>query len=127
MLAALRMVEAVAELAVRGEGPVWSVRIGLHSGPVAAGVVGVRKFAFDIWGNTVNLASRMESSGEVGRVNLSETTYGLVSEFIQCEERGEIQTKDKRNLRMYFAVGLRPGVEFETLYTTRFGVPPKKW
>ena len=128
VLAALRMVDAVAELAVRGEGPVWSVRIGLHSGPVAAGVVGVRKFAFDIWGNTVNLASRMESSGAVGRVNLSETTFQMVSEFIECEERGEVQTKDKRDLNMYFAAGLRPELAqpevFERLYRERFGEAP---
>ncbi|HXJ42385.1 MAG TPA: adenylate/guanylate cyclase domain-containing protein [Bryobacteraceae bacterium] len=129
VLAALRMAEAVDDLAERGEGPVWRVRIGLHSGPVAAGVVGVRKFAFDIWGNTVNLASRMESSGAPGRVNLSETTFHMVSDFIECEERGEIQTKDKRGLLMYFAVGLRPELTapdaFERLYSDRFGERPR--
>ncbi len=128
VLAALKMVEAVEELALRGEGPVWQVRVGLHSGPVAAGVVGVRKFAFDIWGNTVNLASRMESSGAVGRVNLSESTWALVEEFIECEERGHVQTKDKRDLRMYFAVGLKlefsePG-KFARRYRARFGMDP---
>ena len=128
VLAALRMVEVVEELALRGEGPVWQVRVGLHSGPVAAGVVGVRKFAFDIWGNTVNLASRMESSGAVGRVNLSESTWALVDDFIECEERGHVQTKDKRDLRMYFAMGLKPDLsepgEFARRYRARFGVDP---
>ena len=128
VLAALRMVEVVADLAERGEGPVWNVRIGLHSGPVAAGVVGVRKFAFDIWGNTVNLASRMESSGAVGRVNLSAATWELVSEFIECEVRGKVTTKDKRDLQMFFAVGLRPELAepeaFVRLYRERFGEVP---
>ena len=128
VLAALKMVEAVEELALRGEGPVWQVRVGLHSGPVAAGVVGVRKFTFDIWGNTVNLASRMESSGAVGRVNLSESTWALVEEFIECEERGHVQTKDKRDLRMYFAEGLKPELsepgEFARRYRIRFGMDP---
>ncbi len=128
VLAALKMVDVVEELAGRGEGPVWQVRIGLHSGPVAAGVVGVRKFAFDIWGNTVNLASRMESSGSVGRVNLSESTWALVKDFIECEPRGHVQTKDKRDLQMYFAVGLKPELAesevFVQRYRTRFGAAP---
>lgn len=128
VLAALKMVDVVEELAGRGEGPVWEVRIGLHSGPVAAGVVGVRKFAFDIWGNTVNLASRMESSGAVGRVNLSESTWALVKDFIECEPRGHVQTKDKRDLQMYFAVGVKPDLAeaevFVQRYRARFGAEP---
>ena len=58
--------------------PYFEIRIGVHTGPVVAGIVGVKKFQYDIWGDTVNTASRMESSGEAGRVNISETTYALV-------------------------------------------------
>jgi len=68
-----------------------------------AGVVGLKKFAFDIWGDTVNLASRMESSGAPNRVNLSEKTYLKVSNKINCEPRGLVKTKDGRDLPMYFA------------------------
>lgn len=128
VLAALRMVEVVAGLASRGEGAVWSVRIGLHSGPVSAGVVGVRKFAFDIWGNTVNLASRMESSGAPGEVNISARTFELVKDFFDCEARGLVQTKDRREREMYFVRKLRPELAetraFICLYRESFGFDP---
>ena len=128
VLAALKMVEVVAELAKRGEGAAWGVRIGLHSGPVSAGVVGVRKFAFDIWGNTVNLASRMESSSVPGSVNISSRTQEMVADFFECEARGLVQTKDKREREMYFVHRLRPELEdpeaFRNLYQGRFGREP---
>ncbi len=78
------------------------MRIGIHTGPVVAGIVGVKKFQYDIWGDTVNTASRMESSGEAGKVNISEATYQLVKENFQCEYRGEIEAKGKGKLGMYF-------------------------
>lgn len=81
----------------------WQIRIGLHSGPVVAGVVGRKKFAFDIWGDTVNLASRMESSSAPNRINVSEATYSKVRDAIPCEPRGPVRTKDGRDLPMYFA------------------------
>ncbi len=80
----------------------FEIRIGVHTGAVVAGIVGVKKFAYDIWGDTVNTASRMESSGEVGKVNISETTYELVRQKFQCEYRGEIEAKGKGKVKMYF-------------------------
>ena len=83
----------------------WSLRVGLHTGPVVAGVVGTRKYAFDIWGDTVNIASRMESSGEVGRVNVSAYTYDLIREYYDCSYRGKIAAKGKGEIDMYFVNG----------------------
>lgn len=80
----------------------FEMRVGVHTGPVVAGIVGVKKFQYDIWGDTVNIASRMESSGEAGRVNVSETTFELVKDIFNCEYRGEIEAKGKGKVKMYF-------------------------
>lgn len=82
--------------------PVFDLRIGLNTGPVIAGVVGKKKFVYDIWGDTVNIASRMESSGEIGRVNISEDTYMAIKDQFECEPRGEVQAKNKGLINMYF-------------------------
>ncbi len=80
----------------------FEVRIGAHSGSVVAGIVGVKKFAYDIWGDTVNTAARMEQNSMPGRVNISEDTYQRVKDKFSCEFRGKIQAKNKGELSMYF-------------------------
>jgi len=84
--------------------PFFEIRIGIHTGPVVAGIVGVKKFSYDIWGDTVNTASRMESSGEPGKVNMSEATYALVKDTpnLTFTSRGKIQAKGKGEMEMYF-------------------------
>ena len=80
----------------------WTMRAGIHSGPVVAGVVSKKKYAYDLFGDTVNTASRMESNGEVGKINISETTYELIKGKYNCVPRGQINAKGKGNLNMYF-------------------------
>jgi class 3 adenylate cyclase len=82
----------------------FRLRIGIHSGPLVAGVVGSSKFAYDIWGDTVNTASRMEQNSESGKINISDSVYAAIKEKIACKYRGEIQAKNKGMLKMYFVV-----------------------
>ena len=83
----------------------WELRIGIHVGPVVSGVVGKKKYAYDIWGNAVNVASRMESNGEPGRVNISASTYELVKDVYACSYRGKIYAKNVGEIDMYFVDG----------------------
>jgi class 3 adenylate cyclase len=82
--------------------PYFEARIGIHTGPVVAGVVGVKKFAYDIWGDTVNTAARVEANSAAGKVNISETTYRLVKYKFDCEYRGKVEAKNKGQIDMYF-------------------------
>ena len=80
----------------------FQVRIGIHTGPVVAGIVGIKKWQYDIWGDTVNIASRMESMSKPGRINLSEITYNEIKDECPCEYRGEIEVRNHGSMRMYF-------------------------
>lgn len=80
----------------------FDIRIGINTGPVVAGVVGSKKFAYDIWGDTVNIASRMESCSEPGRINISENTYNIIKNDFECEYRGKIAVKNRGEMEMYF-------------------------
>lgn len=91
--------------------PIFEVRIGIHTGNVVAGIVGLKKFAYDIWGDTVNLAARMESSSEPGKINISGVTYELVKDKFTATYRGKIQAKNKGEVDMYFIEGVRKPVE----------------
>jgi adenylate cyclase len=111
VLMALGMLRAVARSNAERESKglqTWPVRIGLHSGPVVAGVVGQKKFAYDIWGDTVNLASRMESNGEAGHLNISGPVYAQVMDYVETVPRGPIQVKGKGQVQMYFVLRLKP-------------------
>lgn len=90
---------------IASQQPYFEIRIGVHTGPVVAGIVGVKKFSYDIWGDTVNTASRMESSGETGKVNISQSTYSKIKDQAEFrfEPRGKIAAKGKGEIEMYFA------------------------
>jgi class 3 adenylate cyclase len=85
--------------------PAWEMRAGINTGKVMAGVVGKKRFAYDIWGDAVNIAARMESSGAVGKLNISASTYVLVKDVFECQYRGKVQAKGKGEIDMYFVMG----------------------
>lgn len=105
LLAALEIRDFILYRLNHGEGLGFNLRIGIHTGPVVAGIVGVKKFQYDIWGDTVNIAARMESNSEAGRINISQKTYELVKDRFLCEEREEIEVKGKGKMKMYFVNG----------------------
>jgi len=106
--AALELIEFVYERRehnLKNGLPPWELRIGIHTGEVIAGVIGSNKFSYDIWGATVNTASRMESAGEPGKLNISGITYQLVKEKFRCVRRGKIEVKNMGKMEMYFVDG----------------------
>ncbi len=107
VLAALEMQEYMKQLKLKNDN-IWDLRIGIHTGAVIAGVVGHKRYSYDIWGDTVNTASRMQSSGEAGKVNISGHTFDLVKDFFICENRGKMPVKYKGDIDMYFVRGIRP-------------------
>jgi adenylate cyclase len=113
VLAALEIQRFMIEFAEKKKAqsrPFWRLRLGIHSGPLVAGVIGREKFAYDVWGDTVNTASRLESSGVAGRINISGATYEQVKEFFVCEYRGKISAKHKGEIDMYFVNDIRPSL-----------------
>jgi len=82
--------------------PEFKIRIGVHTGPLISGVVGTRKFAYDIWGDTVNIAARMEQNSETGKINVSQVTYELVQDKFEFVHRGKVKAKNKNEIDMYF-------------------------
>jgi class 3 adenylate cyclase len=89
----------------------WGLRVGVHSGAVVAGIVGKHKYAYDVWGDTVNIASRLENSSDVNRVNISAYTYELVRDHFDCEYRGKFAARGKGDIDMYYVLRERGGGE----------------
>src|SRR5262245_26563855 len=87
--------------------PHWDLRVGLHTGPVIAGVVGRRKFIYDVWGDAVNVAARMDSAGAAGRINVSEAIYHRTKDLFDFEPRGSIEAKNKGRLEMFFLLRIK--------------------
>ena len=107
VLAGLEMQAFVKQRAIenlQAQKPAFEMRLGIHAGPIVAGIVGVKKFQYDIWGDTVNTASRMESNGAVGKVNISETLYQILKDDVSFvfKARGSIEAKGKGEMSMYF-------------------------
>lgn len=111
----------IKELKISLDSEFWEIRIGIHCGPVIAGVIGEKKFTYDIWGDAVNTASRLESSGVAGEINISKALYEKVQNFFLCEYRGKISAKNKGEVDMYFLQRIRPELSFD-----EFGLIPNE-
>jgi adenylate cyclase len=110
-LAALEMQAAMTSINRRRERlglPRWDARIGIHTGPVIAGVVGRRKFIYDVWGDAVNVAARMEAAGEARRINVSSDVHERMKLLFDFEPRGSIEAKNKGKVEMFYLLGLKP-------------------
>lgn len=102
-------IEMIRALSARRDGPSLSLRIGVHSGPVAGGVIGRRRFAYDVWGDTVNLASRLEQQGVAGRVHVSEATGALIAERFTVQPRGPVELRGHGAMNTFFVVDATAG------------------
>ena len=112
VIAAIEIQQFMKEMKHK-KGEMWDLRIGIHTGSVIAGVVGHKKITYDIWGDTVNTASRMESSSTPGRINISGHTYDFVKDYFICEYRGKMPVKYKGNIDMYYVNGIRPELKIK--------------
>jgi adenylate cyclase len=116
VLAAMEMQGYIEELKSKypnSESRIWGLRIGIHTGPVFAGREGLKKQAYDIWGETVNIASRMESSGEIGKINISGNTYELIRDYFLCNYHGKMPVKFRGDVDMYFIEGFKPHLSIQ--------------
>jgi class 3 adenylate cyclase len=103
---ALKMKESLSKFN-QNSGQKLEIRIGIHSGPVVAGVIGKKKFTYDVWGDTVNTASRMESHGIPGKIQISEKTFSILKDDFECMERGLIEIKGKGFMKTYILMGYK--------------------
>lgn len=111
VLAGLSFLKYIDEKKRKREGsgkPQWELRVGIHTGKLVAGVIGKKKFLYDVWGDTVNIASRMESTGDSGRINVSGTTYEYIKDYFICEYRGKLPVKNKGDIEMYYVNRIKP-------------------
>jgi ligand-binding sensor domain-containing protein/class 3 adenylate cyclase/predicted metal-dependent HD superfamily phosphohydrolase len=110
VLAGLEIQHFVREFQKQNADPdiIWELRIGINTGELIAGVIGKKRLAYDIWGDTVNIAARLEAYGEIGKVNISQSTYEFVKEFFVCKRRGKIEVKYKAEIDMYFVERIKP-------------------
>ena len=107
ILAAFEIAQFIEETKLNDDLTSFDIRIGINTGAIVAGVVGIHKFAYDIWGDTVNVASRMETLSYPGRINISENTHELVKDVFICKYRGEIEVKNRGMMKMYFVNGIK--------------------
>ncbi len=108
ILAAFEIIDALRQAKPADDPLTWDIRVGVHTGPVIAGVVGIHKFAFDIWGDTVNVCDRLQRCGAPGRINVSDRTYWRIKDFFDCEPRGRVDLTDTRQIEMFFVNGILP-------------------
>jgi adenylate cyclase len=122
ILAACEMIGFIERRVAASPLSQWKMRVGIHTGPVIAGVVGINKFAFDLWGETVNFCSRLEAASQPNRINLSEKVHARVKDFFACEHRGKVAIKNGADVDMYFVQGILP-----TLLPANGTLPPARF
>ena len=104
----IKYIKEKKEIAKKAGKPEWDLRVGIHTGKLVAGVIGKKKFLYDVWGDTVNIASRMEGKSQAGRINVSGATYAQIKDYFECEYRGKVPIKNKGDIDMYYVNRLKP-------------------